>query len=184
MLVRSLAEDWLATTDCEKCEGEFRCLQVSLRMPAAGACQAGPSRNPANVVWTFFQVCPNSSSSTFPKCIPVQGLEHVLRALRRTKQIQHDGKYIRVPKLRNRNPKYLPKWLHAIALIPMLEPAKVVIRSFVERAQTAWSEPVWSKYFENTFLHHDKARWWYGLAVEKMRATARLNNRRKPPTGN
>ena len=98
----------------------------------------------------------------WPSARPCQGVEHLLRALRKKHAATENGKRVRVPKLRSRQ-KMLPHMLHSLALLPTKASFEACLKHFMDRAEHGWNEPKWAKYFRSRYLFRKTARWWYGV---------------------
>ena len=109
---------------------------------------------------------PRVFRGSFPGGSATPGVEHMLRNLRKSKVA---GEAKRIPQLQNRPDTILPRYLHAMALLPTRTMFALALSTFLTRAMVVWLEEKWVQYFKDTYLKIQEpgiwtARWWYGMS--------------------
>lgn len=108
----------------------------------------------------------------------VPDMEHMIANITTKKKTTAlDGSEIRVPRMKSRDVKVVPPYLHTMALLPTSGLFLVALRTFLTRIKDGWEEPAFHDYIINQYLYRASlrpavvgeseawaAKWWHGAS--------------------
>ena len=108
----------------------------------------------------------------------VPDMEHMIANITtKKKTTAEDGSEIRVPRMKSRDVKVVPPYLHALALLPTSALFLVALRAFLTRVKNGWQEPAFHDYIISQYLYRASlrpavtgeteawaAKWWHGAS--------------------